>query len=153
MDAIFQFADANAIFWLAAIVVLVAIEAATMGLYTIWFAGGSLVAFFASLMNFNWWVQVGTCLVVSGVLLFFTRPIAYKKLNKDRVKTNIDSLIGEKAKVIVAIDNIAGTGRAVVKGQEWMARSIDDTVTFPEGAIVSIVEISCVKIIVKKEEV
>lgn len=153
MNAIFQFADGDAVFWLVAMVVLIAIETATMGLYTIWFAGGSLIAFFAALMNFNWWVQVGTCLVVSGVLLFFTRPIAYKKLNKDRVKTNIDSLIGEKAKVITAIDNIAATGRAVVKGQEWMARSVNDEVTIPEGAIVSIVEISGAKIIVKKEEV
>lgn len=153
MNAIFQFADGYAFFWLAAIVVLVAIEAATMGLYTIWFAGGSLIAFFVALMNFNWWVQVGTCLVVSGVLLFFTRPIVYKKLNRDRVKTNVDSLIDEKARVLVAIDNIAGTGRAIVKGQEWMARSVDDEVVIPEGAIVSIVEISGAKIIVKKEEV
>lgn len=153
MNAIFQFADGYAFFWLAAIVVLVAIEAATMGLYTIWFAGGSLIAFFVALMNFNWWVQVGTCLVVSGLLLFFTRPIVYKKLNKDRVKTNVDSLIDEKARVLEAIDNIAGTGRAIVKGQEWMARSVNDEVVIPEGATVSIVEISGAKIIVKKEEV
>ena len=152
MSALFQFADADAIFWLAAMVILVIIEIVTMGLYTIWFAGGSLIAFFVSLMGFNWWVQLGTCLVVSGVLLFFTRPAVQKRLNKERVKTNVDSLIGEKARVLEVIDNIAGTGRAVVNGQEWMARSTDDEIVFPKDTVVTIAEISGVKIIVKKEE-
>lgn len=144
--------EMEAIIWLAAMVVFVIFEIATMGLYTIWFAGGSLVAFFVALMGFNGWVQAGACIVVSGVLLFFTRPIAQRRLNKDMVKTNVEGLIGENARVVEAIDNIAGTGRAVVSGQEWMARSADDSVTFPEGAIVTISEISGVKIIVKKEE-
>ena len=34
----------EAIFWLGAVIVLVIIEIATLGLTTIWFAGGALVA-------------------------------------------------------------------------------------------------------------
>lgn len=142
----------EAMMWLVLMVVFIVFEIATMGLYTIWFAGGSLIAFFVALLGFNGWIQMGTCIVVSGILLFFTRPIAQKKLNSNRIKTNVESLVGECAKVMEPIDNVAGTGRAIVNGQEWMARSSDDAVSFSKGAIVRIVEISGVKIIVKKAE-
>lgn len=144
--------EMEAIKWLILMVIFIAFEAATMGLYTIWFAGGSLVAFFVTLLGFNGWIQAGACIIVSGILLIFTRPIAQEKLNKGRTKTNADSLIGQCAKVMEPIDNVAGTGRAIVNGQEWMARSLDDSVTFPKEAIVRIEQISGVKIIVKKVE-
>ena len=78
--------------------------------------------------------------------------MAQKKLSIGKVKTNVEELIGEKARVIEKIDNIAGTGRAIVRGQEWMARSEDDAVTFDEESIVIINKITGVKLIVKKEE-
>lgn len=36
-----------AVYWLIALVVLLVIEAATLGLATIWFAGGALIALIA----------------------------------------------------------------------------------------------------------
>ena len=41
--------DMQAIVWLVLLVVLLAIEAVTLGLTTIWFAGGALVAFVLAL--------------------------------------------------------------------------------------------------------
>jgi membrane protein implicated in regulation of membrane protease activity len=150
--AIFQLSDKDVLFWLFAMVIFVVFEIATMGLYTIWFAGGSLMAFFAALMGFNVWVQLAVFLIVSAVLIFFTRPLAAKKLENGRVKTNVESLIGEKAKIIEPVDNTAGTGRALVNGQEWMTRSSKDDVAFPVNEVVEIVGISGVKIIVRKVE-
>ena len=46
--------------------------------------------------------------MVSLVLLYFTRPIAVKYFNKDRVKTNAEVLIGQQAIVIGEIDNLQG---------------------------------------------
>lgn len=152
MGAVIHLTDMDAFLWLALMVCFIAFEIITMGLYTIWFAGGSLIAFFVATMGFNIWVQLGTFVVVSGVLLIFTRPLAKKKLDKDKVKTNVDSLIGEKAKVIEPIDNISGTGRAVVHGQEWMARADQEKDTFEKDEIVVITRLEGVKIIVKKEE-
>ncbi|MGN0160553.1 MAG: NfeD family protein [Lachnospiraceae bacterium] len=152
MGAIMHLSDMDAMLWLAAMVCFIVFEIITMGLYTIWFAGGSLIAFFAAMMGFNGWVQLGVFIIVSAILLIFTRPIAQKKLDKDKVKTNADSLIGEKARVIETIDNLAGTGRAVIHGQEWMARSTKDEVTFSVDDIVIVTELQGVKIIVKKEE-
>ena len=141
-----------ALFWLAAMVIFIILEIATVGLYTIWFAGGCLMAFFATLLGCGKLAQAGVFVVVSGVLILFVRPITRRKLMIGKERTNAESLVGEKARVIEKIDNIAGTGRAVVKGQEWMARSTDDDVTYDEGAIVIVNDITGVKIIVKKEE-
>ena len=41
------------IYWLAIFIVLLIIEIATMGLTTIWFAGGALIAFCAGLVGFG----------------------------------------------------------------------------------------------------
>ncbi len=38
--------------WLVAFVILIGIEAATMALTTIWFAGGAVFAFFAAVLDF-----------------------------------------------------------------------------------------------------
>ena len=41
------------IIWLAAFVILIGIEAATMALTTIWFAGGAIIAFLLALLGAN----------------------------------------------------------------------------------------------------
>ncbi len=142
----------EAIIWLAAMVLFIILEIVTVGLYTIWFAGGCLIAFFAALLGFGPWTQAGVCVVVSGILIMFARPLTKKKLKIGKEKTNAESLVGEKARVIEKVDNIAGTGRAVVNGLEWMARSTEDAVTYNVDEIVTISEISGVKIMVKKVE-
>ena len=75
------------VFWLVVLVVLVVIELLTMGLTTVWFAGGALVATVAALFHAPLALQIILFLVVSAVLLFFTRPLAVKYFNKDRVRT------------------------------------------------------------------
>lgn len=142
----------QAILWLVAMVAFIIFEIATMGLYTIWFAGGSLVAFFVALIGLNGWIQIGACIVVSAVLIFFTRPIVKQKFDKTKVKTNAESLIGKSAIVIEKIDNVSGTGRAVVNGQEWMARAMKAEDVFDVNEVVVIEEISGVKLLVKKME-
>ena len=105
-----------AVYWLIAFVILVGIEAATMALTTIWFAGGALGAFFAALAGAEIEVQLAVFVVVSFLLLLFTRPFAARLLKSGRpeTKTNVDSLIGKNAKVTEAVDNDLGTGAAVV---------------------------------------
>ena len=66
------------IIWLVLLIVAIVAEVLTMGLTTIWFAGGALVAIFAAILNAPVWLQVVLFLVVSLVLLIFTRPVAVK---------------------------------------------------------------------------
>ena len=55
-------------YWLIALAVFLVIEIITMGLTTIWFAGGSLVAFIASLIGVPVVIQIAIFLVISFVL-------------------------------------------------------------------------------------
>ena len=82
------------VYWLIALVVFLVIEAATLGLATIWFAGGALVALIAAMCGAGIVIQIVLFLVVSLVLLFFTRPLAVRFLNKDTLKTNVDRVVG-----------------------------------------------------------
>ena len=135
--------------WLVAFVILIGIEAATMALTTIWFAGGAVFAFFAAVLGFSIQTQLVVFLIVSFILLLFTRPFAMRFVNRETVKTNVDGLIGRRAKVITKIDNNEPSGATVVDGQEWTARSMDDAVTIPVGTQVVIKEVRGVKLIVE----
>lgn len=137
------------IFWLLIIVVMAIIEIITLGLTTIWFAGGALAAFIASLCGAGMLVQIILFIVVSVVLMAITRPLAVEYFNKDRTKTNAESLIGKTAIVLQGIDNLKAQGLVSVNGQEWTARALNDT-AIPEDARVEIVEISGVKLVVKE---
>lgn len=138
--------------WLILFIILVGIEMATMALTTIWFAGGALAAFILSLFGVGVEVQLAVFVVVSFVLLFFTRPWAAKYLNRRTTRTNVESLVGRRARVIQEINNPMGTGKAMVGGQEWTARASEDTDVYPEGTMVVIREVRGVKLIVKQEK-
>lgn len=138
--------------WLAVLVVCVGIEIATMGLTTIWFAGGALVSAILAALNVPLWLQIVAFFVVSLILLYLTRPVAVKYFNKDRVKTNVESLIGRQAIVISEIDNLQGIGQVTVGGQEWSARSVKDDVQLPVGSVVVVRSVSGVKLIVEEKD-
>lgn len=138
--------------WLTVLVVCVGIEIATMGLTTIWFAGGALVSAILAALNAPLWLQIVAFFVVSLILLYLTRPVAVKYFNKDRVKTNVESLIGRQAIVISEIDNLQGIGQVTVGGQEWSARSVKDDVQLPVGSVVVVRSVSGVKLIVEEKD-
>ncbi|RKI85084.1 NfeD family protein [bacterium 0.1xD8-71] len=138
--------------WLAVLVALVVIELLTMGLTTIWFAGGALIAAIASLFGVPLALQVILFLVASALLLYFTRPLAVKYFNRDRVRTNAESLVGRQAIVISEIDNLQGIGQVNVGGMEWSARTRVDGVRLPVGTVTTILAINGVKLIVEEQK-
>ena len=140
------------IFWLVALVLFIVIEIATMGLTTIWFAGGALLAVVASALGLPLAAQIVLFFAVSFILLYFTRPIAVKYLNKDRVKTNAESLVGRQAIVISEIDNLQGIGQVTVGGMEWSARTAEAGIRLDVGSVVNIIAINGVKLIVEEKK-
>ncbi|MDO4678530.1 MAG: NfeD family protein [Eubacteriales bacterium] len=142
----------NPMIWLGLLAVLLLVEAVTAGLTTIWFAGGALVAAIAAWMGAGVLVQIVLFLAVSGVLLVFTRPLAVKYLNKDKIATNANSLIGKNAVVTIDIDNLAQTGQVLINDVEWTARTSDDSQKVTKGAVVEIKEIRGVKLIVEEKK-
>ena len=136
------------VIWLIAAVVLVVIEAFTQGLTTIWFAGGAIVAAGVSAVSDNILLQVGAGLVVSVVLLYFTRPLAVRKFNRDVVKTNISAVIGQ---IGVAESDLESreTGTVKVDNKLWTAVLAPDADAVKRGESVEIIAVEGVKLVVR----
>ncbi len=137
--------------WLIILILLIVIEIFTLGLTTIWFAGGALVAIVVAALGGPVWLQILLAIIVSAVLLFFTRPVAMKYFNRDREKTNAESLVGRQAIVISEINNLQGIGQVAINGMEWTARTITDGLTIKPGEVVIIRGINGVKLLVECE--
>ncbi|MBR1702267.1 MAG: NfeD family protein [Lachnospiraceae bacterium] len=139
------------ILWLVVLIVSIVVEIISLGLTSIWFAGGAIVALILSAVSLPLWLQILVFLVVSIVLMIFTRPIAVKYFNKDRVRTNVESMIGRQAIVISEVNNLQGIGQVTVGGQEWTARSEDDNKNLAVGTVVQVVAVNGVKLIVRAD--
>ena len=137
------------VIWLSLFVLFLVIEIITMGLTTIWFAGGALVAF---LVGLGLGVQIIIFAIVSLALLAVTRPLAMKYFNQERQKTGAELLIGQKALVIEEIDTLSSKGRVEVRGQEWAAKTDAPEGKIPKNAIVVVEGIQGVKLIVRNGE-
>ncbi len=137
------------IFWLCAMLVLGIMEAVTVSLVCVWFAGGALAALIAAALGAPVSLQFALFLVVSAVLLFALRPIARKIYRKDGVATNVDANIGKTALVIEPIDNLRGTGRVMIGSVDWTARSADGS-AIEKDALVRVLRIEGVKVCVEK---
>ncbi|WP_302626828.1 NfeD family protein [uncultured Eubacterium sp.] len=139
----------NYIGWLIIFVVFAALELVSLGMTCIWFAIGALAACVSSLFTDNWMIQAFVFIIITVVVLVFLRPIAIKHINGKAEKTNVDSIIGRKAKVIADIDNINATGMVVIDGMEWTARSVDGSI-ITKDTLVEVVSVEGVKAIVKE---
>lgn len=137
-------------FWLAVIVLAVIIEVLTDQLISIWFIPGAIVAIALDVFSIPLGWQIFALLGVSLLGIFFIRRYVTKKLPKERAKTNLDAIIGERCIVIEKVDNFAGCGQVKVKGQIWSARGVGDDDVFEAGDVLHVVAIEGVKVICKK---
>lgn len=137
------------IIWLLLLVGFIILEAATTQLICIWFAGGSLAALICSLCNLNTTVQMCVFVIVSALLLVFTKKFVDKLKSRSETKTNVDALIGEAAIVIDDISNLDAKGSVKLRGIEWSARSSDGN-PISANTHVTVKEIDGVKLIVDK---
>lgn len=136
-----------AIFWLVLMVVLLAAEASTVTLVSLWFAAGALTAMVVSLLGGAIWLQTAAFLAVSVVLLTALRPLVRKFITPKLTATNIDSVIGSTGLVSVAIDNVTASGQVKLGAMYWTARSTTGD-PIPEGVKVKVDRIEGVKVFV-----
>ena len=76
-----------AIGWLVLIIILLVIEIATLGLTTIWFAGGATAAFLSTFFGAGPVIQWMLFLVLSLAFLLLTRPMAVRYMKNNQVST------------------------------------------------------------------
>ena len=140
-------------YWLIIFVIALIVEIATMGLTSIWFAGGALIAWVFAKIGFGTTVQIVVFVIASLLLLILTRPIAVKFFNVQRQKTNAESLIGECAVVIEEVDTLKSQGRVEIHGMEWSAKTDEPDGKIAAGKVVVVDGIQGVKLIVRDKEV
>lgn len=143
----------EAVIWIVLTIVFILGEIVTVGLTSIWFAGGALMALLCYALGLSLVWQILVFIAVSLVLLAFTRPWAVKFLKPHLIKTNYESVIGENVCLTETVDNLKGTGTAVRKGQEWTARAYEDGKVFEAGTIVKVEEIRGVTLYVAESDI
>lgn len=137
--------------WLIILIIAIVVEIITVGLTSIWMAGGAAVALVAAALNAPVWLQMLLFFGVTIVLLIFTRPWAMKYLNNRRTATNNnDEPIGKEVRVVERIDNRQETGKVMHRGIEWTARAIDPEEVIEVDEFAHVVEVQGVKLLVKK---
>lgn len=132
--------------WLVIAVVLLVIEVATPG--TLFFASlalGAVAAGLVSLVNGLAWLQWLVFIIVSVASIYFIRPIATKIFIPKPSKSNVDSLLGQKALVTEKI-NPPHMGMVKVGGTTWRAES---SVIVEKDAMVEVSAVEGSHLIVK----
>ena len=142
----------NTILWLGLVVLFLAVEAATVTMVSLWFAGGALAALAVSALGGGYLLQMAAFLMVSTGLLALLRPVARKHFTPKLTKTNVDSVIGMEGYVTADIDNMAATGTVKLGAMEWTARSATGE-KISTGTLVKVEKIEGVKAFVTPVEV
>lgn len=140
------------IIWTALIILFIVVEIISVGLTSIWFAGGALVALLVCAAGLGTAWQFAAFVVVSVILILFTRPWALKYMKPKLVKTNYEAAVGKNVCLTETVDNIKGTGTAVLNGQEWTARAYEDGKVFEAGTIVKVKEIRGVTLYIEESD-
>lgn len=125
-----------------------AVEAATAGLVSIWFAAGAVAGLIAAWLGAGVAAQVVLFAVVSAAALAVTRPLVRRYAAGKAVPTNLDRVLGDTGRVTETIDNARSAGAVYVDGKTWTARSADGSV-IPAGTRVIVERIEGVKLLVK----
>lgn len=136
-------------YWLVFSLLLFVIEVFVPGFILGCLALGALGGMIAAGFTESFEIQLIAASATSAAAFIFIRPFALKRLfNKNELKTNVDSLIGRRARVSQKFDSDLRKGRVAIDGDDWMAYVKDDTV-LDEGSIVEIVEVNSNSLIVK----
>ena len=143
--------DMTLYIWIGAIILFGIVEAATAGLTSIWFVLGSVAGLVTAICGGKLWLQITLFFVISIAALIATRPLVRRINAHGKPHTNLDSVIGQTARVTEAIDNVVPTGAVYVQGKTWTARS-EDGIAIPNGAMVTVVRMAGVKLYVRAQE-
>lgn len=137
--------------WLIATVVLLVGELLTEGFFLFWFAAGALGATVTALFTSSLPAQLITFILISGVLLFYSRQLGEKLAKgKTGTDTNTNALIGQTGVVIREVQPHQ-TGLVKISGQEWSCVSSNQT-PIPVNTLVKVESLQGVTLTVSPAE-
>ena len=83
--------------------------------------------------------QIVAFVVAAGAGLGLVRPIALRHIKQPALRTGTAALVGRSALVQQEVNGHGG--RVRIGGEEWSARSYDETLVIPAGATVDVIQI------------
>lgn len=124
------------IMWMIAAGGFLVIEALTVGLVSIWFVPGAIIAAILSVWVKNFYIQLAVFLVISGITMFLSKKF-FKKTKSEKLAESNDLLIG---KTVLAKTDISATdGKVIVGDVYWRAVSEDQ---INEGEYVTVTAVN-----------
>ncbi|MCK5833145.1 NfeD family protein [bacterium] len=136
------------IIWTIIAAVFAIAEMFTAGFFLLWFGvGAGIAAILAGLGMGSGW-QLGAFIIVSSVLVLFSRRFADRFTRKGPSGVGSDRLIGKIGMVFEEIDNIKNTGMVRFGGEEWRAKNEDNEI-IEKGERVEVNKIVGTHLIVK----
>ena len=136
--------------WLGVLAVSLIVEFLTMELVSVWISVGSLISLILAMCKVGYEIQIIVCVVVSVVCILLLRKVALKLLNKDKQKTNIDSVVGMQVKLLSDITEDK-MGTVKVNDIVWNAKS-ETNEEIQKDNFVEIVRIEGNKFIVRRRD-
>jgi len=139
--------------WMIIAAIFVVGEIFTAGFFLLWFGVGAALAAILAILGLGIGWQLGSFVVVSGVLFVISRRFAERFSKKQPPGIGADRFIGKECVVLEEIDNMKNTGRVRLKKEEWRADSETGEV-IPAGARVEVTGLDGTHLVVKilKEE-
>jgi membrane protein implicated in regulation of membrane protease activity len=113
--------------WVAIAAVFTVAEIFTAGFFLFPFAVGAGAAAVVNLVGLPQWLQWICFLVLSGVLVAFSRRLADRLSHEPPEKVGAERLVGQTGVVIEPIDPVTDGGRVRIMKDEWRATSLDDS--------------------------
>ncbi|HNZ77996.1 MAG TPA: NfeD family protein [Bacilli bacterium] len=106
--------------WALIFIITLIIELGTADVTTIWFCLGSLIALICAAIPLDPLIQILVFFGSSIALLFLTKPLTRKMMNKEIIRTNTDKIIGMVGQVTKTIfpDEV---GEIKVDNNTWRA--------------------------------
>ena len=133
--------------WLFMFLIFLGVEMITPGVfYFLCLSTGALFAMLFSLLGASFNVELIVFCVVSVVSISLIRPLLKKYIDKKKIQTNVDALIGAQAEVIEQIERNKH-GKVKIAGEIWLA-ACDENIAIGDKVFVESVDGT--KLIVKK---
>lgn len=135
------------ILWGTIAVLAAIVELNTFALVSLWFVIGGIASFVAAYFNVPFLWQFAIFVFTSGIIGIIMIPYV-KKRNSNYTPTNTDSLVGHEAMTESELNVVTGSGRALLDGQSWMAKSVTGA-NIPANTVVVVERIEGVTLFVR----
>ncbi len=135
-----------ALWWILAAIAAFGVEAVVTNFIFLFVAVAAVLAAFLAWIGIPFALQALAFLVTALLLPVLVRKRLLAMFGGAGVPSRTDPHIGMVAEVTTAIDPVAGTGRVLVAGEDWAARSTEPV---PAGAKVTVIDADGIVLVVE----